>query len=134
MVKQTSLGPLEQQIMRHVWDAAGKEPVFVRQIFKLINKERQIAYTTVMTIMNRLEEKGLLKREKDGKAYLYTPQTSQQKTVKSLVHQTMQSLVNQFGHEAITAFADELQQLPEDELKKIIKELQKKPNNEKRVS
>lgn len=101
--------------MSYIWRQASESPITVRQVFEHVRQEREIAYITIMTIMNRLADKGLLTRTKEGKAHLYTPQTSQQQTVKSLVHQTLQSLVNQFGHEAITAFADELQQLPVEE-------------------
>lgn len=75
-------GPLETAIMDIVWDPAGPQGYTVRQVYRQIVQTRQIAYTTVMTTMGRLAEKGVLDRiahPTPGHAYFYTPvQTRQQ--------------------------------------------------------
>jgi predicted transcriptional regulator len=67
------VGPLEAEVVRAAW-AAG-EPVSVRQLLDRINRGRsaQLAYTTVMTVMNRLAEKDVLRRRKQGRGYVYEP-------------------------------------------------------------
>jgi predicted transcriptional regulator len=67
-------GDLEAVIMARVWDRAG--PVTVRDLVGELQRERPIAYTTVMTTMDNLHRKGWLARVKDGKAYRYTATAS----------------------------------------------------------
>ena len=64
-------GELEALVMERLWDRG--EPMSVRQVLELVQRERRVAYTTVMTVMDRLHRKGVLDREEDGKAYLYSP-------------------------------------------------------------
>jgi predicted transcriptional regulator len=67
-------GDLEAVIMARVWDHAA--PVTVRDLVGELQRERPIAYTTVMTTMDNLHRKGWLARVKDGKAYRYTATAS----------------------------------------------------------
>jgi predicted transcriptional regulator len=67
-------GDLEAVIMARVWDH--DSPVTVRDLVEELQRERPIAYTTVMTTMDNLHRKGWLARVKDGKAYLYTATAS----------------------------------------------------------
>jgi predicted transcriptional regulator len=60
----------ELEIMHAVWELDGGT---VRQVHEILNQQRPLAYTTVMTMMNILEEKGHLTRRKEGRAYLYQP-------------------------------------------------------------
>lgn len=62
-------GDLEAVIMDQVWRFDGR--VRVRDIVTAIQRERDIAFTTVQTVMNILHGKGWLDREKAGRAYLY---------------------------------------------------------------
>jgi predicted transcriptional regulator len=66
------LGDLETEIMDRVWSARG--PVAVRDVRELL--ARPLAYTTVMTVMDRLFRKGWLNRERTGRSYRYTPTLS----------------------------------------------------------
>jgi predicted transcriptional regulator len=67
-------GDLEAVIMTRVWDRG--IPVTVRDLVDELQRERPIAYTTVMTTMDNLHRKGWLARVKDGKAYQYTATAS----------------------------------------------------------
>jgi predicted transcriptional regulator len=69
-------GDLEAVIMQLVWDRG--HAVTVRDLFDGLRQERAIAYTTVMSTMDNLHRKGWLEREKDGKAYRYTPTASRE--------------------------------------------------------
>ncbi|MFZ5622766.1 MAG: BlaI/MecI/CopY family transcriptional regulator [Pseudomonadota bacterium] len=62
------LGPLEAEVMRLVWE---RGEVQVEEIHAALSREREIAYTTVMTVMSRLAAKGMLRRRKQGRAYIY---------------------------------------------------------------
>lgn len=102
------LGPLEQEIMDIIWTGNGMS---VREVLTRLQCRRQIAYTTVMTVMNRLTDKGLLQQEVRGKCFIYSAKSSQTSTLKQLVHQTLENLIDQFGDQAVAAFIDEVDQL-----------------------
>jgi predicted transcriptional regulator len=62
-------GELEAVVMDRVWNL--DRVTTVREVFEELRTEREIAYTTVMSTMDNLHRKGLLSREKDGKAFQY---------------------------------------------------------------
>ncbi|MGH9139339.1 MAG: BlaI/MecI/CopY family transcriptional regulator [Acidimicrobiales bacterium] len=66
------LGPLEAGVMAVVWKA--QAPVSVREVLERLNESRPtpLAYTTVMTVMARLAEKDILRRELNGRGYSYS--------------------------------------------------------------
>nr|WP_267958553.1 BlaI/MecI/CopY family transcriptional regulator [Streptomyces sp. NRRL F-5135] len=64
------LGDLEDAVMTRVWQ--WNRPVTVREVLEDLQKERSIAYTTVMTVMDNLHQKGWVRREVEGRAYRYT--------------------------------------------------------------
>ena len=68
--------------MKVVWQ---REASTVRDIYETVRKTRPIAYTTVMTVMNVLEEKGYLKRTLVDRAYVYRPARPQQQVVGQMV-------------------------------------------------
>ena len=72
------LGDLERVVMEHLWEAAaaggpGFDGATVREVHDRFDGEREIAYTTVMTVLDRLAKKGLVTRERDGRAWRYLP-------------------------------------------------------------
>jgi len=71
--QQLVLGPLEMQVMNVVWSVARCS---VRDVVERLNSK--LAYTTVMTTLDRLFKKGLLEREKFERAFLYSPALSSQ--------------------------------------------------------
>ena len=80
-------GDLEAVIMRRVWDHDG--PVTVRELYEEMQRERAIAYTTVMSTMDNLHRKGWLARERDGKAYRYTAVASREEYSARLMGEAM---------------------------------------------
>ncbi|MCX2970733.1 BlaI/MecI/CopY family transcriptional regulator [Streptomyces sp. TRM70308] len=65
------LGELEDAVMTRVW--RWNRPVTVREVLEDLQRERRIAYTTVMTVMDNLHQKGWLRRAQEGRAYRYEP-------------------------------------------------------------
>jgi predicted transcriptional regulator len=117
-MKTTSLGPLERKVMQCLW---GHQETSVREIHECLQKRKKIAYTTVMTILDRLHTKGLVKRKKAGKAYSYTPLLSKREIVQHTINKTLKSLSSRYGTEASAAFANGIQELPRKEREKILK-------------
>jgi predicted transcriptional regulator len=79
------LGPQELQIMKVVWD---RNRVTVRDVYQTLLERRQVAYTTVMTMMNILEQKGFLKKSAgEDRAYVYEPARSRKTVMRALVNE-----------------------------------------------
>lgn len=66
----TPLGETEMEVLHHVWRLGRATVADVREE---ILGERDIAYTTVMTVLKKLAEKGYLRYEQEGRAYVYEP-------------------------------------------------------------
>ena len=69
--------------MQRLWTARG--PVSVRDVLDDLNRERNLAYTTVMTVLENLHRKGLVEREKDGRAFKYVASVSQEQYTAELM-------------------------------------------------
>lgn len=116
------LGHREACIMEVLW---GREDVSVREILRAISREEELAYTTVMTITDRLWKKGLLERRKEGKTYLYTPKVSKESFVTSCVRKIFDCFMPDMNSAALSHFVDSLASAqPEllDELEKMLRE------------
>ena len=68
------LGELEQAVMEVLWESPTALPV--REVQAALADDRELAYTTVMTVMDRLAKKGQLLRELEGRAWRYRPAQS----------------------------------------------------------
>ncbi|MFY1695911.1 MULTISPECIES: BlaI/MecI/CopY family transcriptional regulator [unclassified Solwaraspora] len=81
----TRLGDLERAVMDVLWDrdpAAG--PATVRDVAEAL-QERDLAYTTVMTVLDRLAGKGMVSRERAGRAWQYQPAASREAHIAQLM-------------------------------------------------
>jgi predicted transcriptional regulator len=90
-----ALGELEAQVMRKIWARPG--PVTVRDIVGDLERERPIAYTTVMTVMDNLRKKGWLRRHQDGRAYRYEPAVSGEEYSAGVMRQALAASSDQAG-------------------------------------
>lgn len=85
------LGELEAPIMRLMW---ARGSASVREILDALNHgERRLAYTTVMTVMSRLAEKGLLSRQRFGKMHMYRPTATQDGFLRQAAARRVHELV-----------------------------------------
>lgn len=69
--------------MEVLW--AREEPASARDVSRALADERDLAHTTVMTVLDRLAKKGFLRRERDGRAWLYRPVASREDYVAELM-------------------------------------------------
>jgi predicted transcriptional regulator len=79
---ESTLTDVELEIMQVVWDLGGGT---VRQVHERLNQQRPLAYTTVMTMMGILEDKGHLTRTKQGRAYHYQPVRPKSQVISHMV-------------------------------------------------
>lgn len=78
----SSLGELERAVMEVLWDRG--TPAAVRDVARALS-ERELAYTTVMTVLDRLAKKGFVRRQRDGRAWRYEPENSREGYVAQLM-------------------------------------------------
>jgi BlaI family penicillinase repressor len=120
------LGPLEADVMRVVWDKG--EAVGVAEVHQALGASRQLAYTTVMTVMTRLTNRGLLERRKEGRAYVYSPAVPREE----LAGNTLQEWAARYWGgrimPAISMLLGSERLSPEDvqELRRLVEELERK--------
>lgn len=105
------LGELETEIMTVLW--AGGE-LTVRDVLARLDRPR--AYTTVMTVMNRLVDKGLLRRTPEGGSYRYQAALDRAAFLRRTSQRIVEELVADFGEVAIAHFAATLQDLEPEQL------------------
>jgi predicted transcriptional regulator len=70
------LGGLETKVMEALWGASS--PLSVREVHDALTVSSDLAYTTVMTVLDRLAKKHILLRDREGKAWLYRPAASRE--------------------------------------------------------
>ncbi len=83
------LGHLEASVMDHAWGADGS--LTVRDVVDALQRERAIAYTTVMTVMDNLHSKGFLSRERVGRAYAYRATRAREQYEAELMEEVLAS-------------------------------------------
>jgi len=111
------MGELESEVMRRLWAADGPmTPSEVRDAL-----DNGLAYTTVMTILGRLWEKGLARRERQGRAYVYWPTLSE----AELIAQRMGAVLDRADdrEKSLARFVDQLSAKDERDLRQILSRL-----------
>ena len=101
-------GELEAVIMERLWERG--RPALVREILDDLSRDRTIAYTTVMTVMDNLHRKGWLRRERDGRAWRYEPTGSRSGYTAALMNEALETSADR--RRALAHFA--LQMSPHD--------------------
>ena len=80
-------GDLEAVVMDHLWSAGG--PLTVRDVLQRIDRDPPLAYTTVMTVMDNLNRKGVVTREREGRAFRYWPTKDRAEHAAELMHELL---------------------------------------------
>lgn len=97
-----ALGPLEQRVMEAVWESPRAS---VREVAERMREDADRAYTTIMTTLDRLYRKGLLRREKDGLAWRYTARVDRVELERHLADHLAAELVAH-GETGLAALVD----------------------------
>ena len=87
----TPLGETEMEVLQHVWKLKNAT---VAQVQERILKTRKVAYTTIMTVMKKLADKGYLTFQKDGATYVYEAARSQEDVQQSLISNLVDQAFN----------------------------------------
>jgi predicted transcriptional regulator len=107
------LHELEADVMDVIWRRGSAN---VRDVLDALNARgtRERAYTTVMTIMDRLYRKDVLERTKAGRRYVYSPRTSREEYLDGRARVEVQALVARYGDVALAHFSRAVQCLGPD--------------------
>ena len=105
------LHELESEVMEEVWRRGAE--VTVRDVYSELNsrRSRERAYTTVMTIMRRLADKGLLERRRQGKTDVYRALLSRVEYLEARANAEVTAIIEQYGEQALVHFAREMDKL-----------------------
>jgi predicted transcriptional regulator len=127
---KTQLGPLEQQLLEELWKCKNAT---VREL--LDYSDLKLAYTTVMTTLDRLYKKQLLNRVADGRAFRYSPRHTQEELKKAAAGETIRQLLSSSSAAALplsylveavsqhdAGLLDELQQLLDQKRRELNRE------------
>lgn len=109
--------------MKIVWD---RETVTVRDVYEVLREHRRIAYTTVMTTMSILEQKGFLRRTRKERAYLYRPTRRRESVVRGMVREFLDRVFNGAAEPLLVHLAED-RRISEDDLDEIRRLIRKKP-------
>lgn len=112
--------------MEHLWATADAHPegVTVREVHDAIGVERGLAYTTLMTVLDRMAKKDLVARERDGRAWRYTPASSRDELTSEALHHTLGELAGGERRSALLQFLDQSTPQELDELRAALAELE----------
>jgi predicted transcriptional regulator len=103
------LGELERAVMDQVW-ATAEDPgqsVSVREVHEALARHRSIAYTTVMTVMGRLTDAGLLTQERSGRAYRYAAAGSREELTAATMREQLEGMGGRDRRAAMLHFLDD---------------------------
>lgn len=121
--KQLSLGPLESEILHIVWEL---ESATVKEIHDriLADPDRELAYTSVTTVLNRLTKKGWLVCDKQARSFLWKPLVSKAEANALQAYKQLNQFLAVGNPDVVAAFADSLDQASVEQLEAIAQRLQ----------
>ena len=94
-IAKFALGKLEREVMDEAWR---RGVVSVREVYRAFDE--RMAYTTLMTTLDRLYKKGLLERRKEGRAFLYSPRVSREQLERGVAEDVIDGLLGR-GAESV---------------------------------
>jgi predicted transcriptional regulator len=121
--KSSTLTAHELELMKIVWRHDG--PVTVRDVYEALRAHRPVAYTTVMTSLKTLEQKGHLKATQQDRANVYRPAKPKQQVIKEMVREFVDRVFNGAGQPLVVHMLED-DQISESELREITKMVGKK--------
>ena len=122
-----SISNLEADIMKIVWE---RKKVTVREVHEYMlrieiesKKEGFIPYTTVMSTMTTLAEKGLLKQDKSSKTYIYSAAVNNRELSKSIIKSVADKLLEGSSKKVISSFFEDSPDISTESIEKLLKEI-----------
>jgi predicted transcriptional regulator len=121
--KTATLTAHELELMKIIW--GHDEPVTVRDVYEELRTRRAVAYTTVMTSLKTLEQKGHLKATQQDRAFVYRPARPKQQVIQEMVREFVNRVFNGSSQPLVLHLLED-NQISESELRDITRMLGKK--------
>ncbi|MBP5975414.1 BlaI/MecI/CopY family transcriptional regulator [Brasilonema sp. CT11] len=121
--KQLSVGPLESEILNIIWELGSATVKDVHDRI-LTDPNRELAYTSVTTVLRRLTDKGWLACIKKARAYYWQPLVTKQQADVIRAHEQLQRFLAVGNPDVIAAFADSLDETASEQIQAIAKRIQ----------
>src|SRR5690348_9459852 len=115
--RSKTLTEQELEIMKIIWE---RERATVRDVYEALLEHRKVAYTTVMTMMKILEQKGFLKQSQEERAYLYRPTQAKGQVIGAMVREFINRVFNGSAEPLLVHLVEE-HHLSQKELEEISK-------------
>lgn len=118
-------GPLEAKIMDILWN---HDEMTIKEVQHILEKDKTKNFNTVMTVMNRLVEKGILQKRTEGRSSLYKPVQSRDEFLNVQSKEMTTELMDEFGNVVVSHMLDALEDFDDELVAKLemkIKELKK---------
>jgi predicted transcriptional regulator len=112
----TGIGSLEAEILAVVWEQG---TTTVRRVYETLRDRRQIAYTTVMTVMNNLVKKHLLTQDRSGIAYIYEAAIPGRVVARTVLDTVVDRLLGGQDNVAISQLLDLDQELTAEQVDEL---------------
>jgi BlaI family transcriptional regulator, penicillinase repressor len=109
----------ELEIMKVVWE---RQTATVRDVYEALLERRKVAYTTVMTMMKILENKGYLLRKQVDRAYLYRPAQPKNRVIRAMVRDFVNRVFNGSAEPLLVHLIEDRRLTPDelDEIRRLI--------------
>lgn len=116
-------GNLEQEVINVLWDT--DKPLKPSEV--KINVKKDLSYSTIKTVLERLAEKGFLKRKKDGNVFKYSPKITKDEYASKNLKNIFQNIIGSYGPLALSQFVESIKgnKKNRDLLKKYLKDNEK---------
>lgn len=110
-------GPLEAKVMDVLWNR--ETHLTIKEVQQVLQREKATKFNTVMTIMNRLVDKGILEKRVEGRSSLFKPVQSKHEFLHAQSKQMAKALTKQFGQIIVAHMIETLQEADESLIMKM---------------
>ncbi|PAL15121.1 BlaI/MecI/CopY family transcriptional regulator [Peribacillus simplex] len=114
-------GPLEANIMEYLWD---KDEQSIKAVQQSLELDKPINFNTVMTVMNRLVEKGILEKRSEGRLSLFRPVQSKEEFFEEQSKKLTENLLDEFGGAVISHMLDAMKDADQGLIEKLEQKIQ----------
>jgi predicted transcriptional regulator len=120
---RSTLAVQELALMKIVWRSGA---VTVRDVYEILRRRRPVAYTTVMTMMNILEEKGYLKKTAEGRAFRYRAARPETRVIATMVREFVDRVFDGSAQPLLAHLARDtrLSKAEREELRRLIEDVE----------
>jgi predicted transcriptional regulator len=122
------LGTLEKDVMEVLWRRGES---CVKDIIDIINYDRDISYSTVITVTNRMVKKGLLTKKKSGKTYFYKPVYTKERFLEIVSKKVVEGVSDISLQTAMAHFIDYMTHLEPEKIEFFSRLIESKRKNER---